>query len=121
VYPVTLMYYVDRERALSEHRGDSDYVDSFTVTATDPFGAYAKALVEVTVDMLNTKPSCADDDVTTPMETAIEFGVLGNDSDVDGDELKLLVVGSAGNGIASSVGDGACHIARPVHTRLNLA
>ncbi|TFH07641.1 MAG: hypothetical protein E4H08_09155, partial [Candidatus Atribacteria bacterium] len=105
VYPITLMYYIDRQRALSDHRGESDYVDSFTVTATDPFGAYAKALVEVTVDMLNSDPVCVDDEVTTPMNTAIEFDVLLNDSDVDGDELSVVVVGSAGNGVASSVSD----------------
>ena len=81
---------------LLDNTGEEPFVDTFTVVATDPFGATAETMVEITVDVINSDPVCVDDEVTTPMNTAVEFEVLGNDSDVDGDDLKLLVVGSEG-------------------------
>ncbi|MBE0636478.1 cadherin-like domain-containing protein [Candidatus Bipolaricaulota bacterium] len=121
VYAVTIMYEIDRDEALLDHTDEEPFVDHLTVEAKDPFGATAETLVEITVDVINSNPVCVDDEVTTPMETAIEFDVLLNDSDVDGDELKVLVVGSAGDGIASCVGDSTRNIAQCRHTRLNRA
>ncbi|TFH06486.1 MAG: hypothetical protein E4H08_10945, partial [Candidatus Atribacteria bacterium] len=103
-YFVTVLYEVSREAMLACHVDHRELVDQLTVQATDPQGGIAEAEMMITLDVINSDPVCVDDDVTTPMETAVEFNVLGNDSDVDGDVLSVVAVGGATFG-ASSVSD----------------
>jgi hypothetical protein len=102
-YAVTLLYHVDRVDALESHttRGGTPYVDSFTVVAEDPFGATAETEVEVTIDVLNSDPVCADDEVEATMGTGIDIDVLANDTDVDGDALEIVSVTEPGFGASS--------------------
>ena len=46
----------------------------------------------------NNPPTVLDDSVTTDEDTAITINVLANDSDVDGDKLKVGPVSAASNG-----------------------
>ncbi|MBW3671661.1 MAG: tandem-95 repeat protein, partial [Acidobacteria bacterium] len=72
--------------------------DSFTYTITDSGGLTATAMVSITVNPVNDAPVAMDDAKTTPFETPVTIPVLNNDSDVDGDPLTVLTVGTAANG-----------------------
>ncbi|MGV0599578.1 Ig-like domain-containing protein [Mycolicibacterium pulveris] len=80
---------------------DADFhgADSFTYTISDGNGGTATATVHVTVNPVNDEPVASDDIVTVRTNsgpTAVD--VLGNDSDVDGDNLSVTDVGTANNG-----------------------
>jgi VCBS repeat-containing protein len=85
---------------------------SFTFVATDSAGASsAAAVATISVSGTNTAPVAVDDAVTTTenaVVTGTAPGVLGNDSDPEGDALGVVAVaGSAGNlgvPVAGSVG-----------------
>ncbi|MEZ5863072.1 MAG: Ig-like domain-containing protein [Geminicoccaceae bacterium] len=79
--------------------------DSFTYTASDGAGGTAEATVTVQVTPGNDAPVAADDSVTTKEDTAATFDVLANDTDVDGDALKVTAVGEAENGTTSISGN----------------
>ena len=63
--------------------------DSFFYTVSDPFGAQATALVDVTVSAVNDEPVALDDTANTLIDVAVTIDVLGNDEDVDGDSLSI--------------------------------
>jgi VCBS repeat-containing protein len=74
--------------------------DSFTYQACDPAGACDTATVTIHVTCVNDAPVAQDDTYTTNEDTPLVVsapGVLGNDSDVDGNELltSVLVSGPA--------------------------
>ncbi len=68
---------------------------NFNGTATisysinDGNGGTASAQVTVTVTPVNDAPVANNDTATTPEDTVVNFAVLGNDSDVDGDTLSV--------------------------------
>lgn len=64
--------------------------DSFTYTISDGRGGTATARVTITVvAQLNQPPNAVDDTVTTAVGTAIIINVMANDSDPDGDTLRV--------------------------------
>ena len=75
---------------------DADYNgdDSFTYTVEDGFGGSDTATVNLTVTPVNDAPVAADDTASTPEDTPIIIDVLGNDSDVDGDDLTVTAASS---------------------------
>ncbi|CUH77121.1 Ig-like domain-containing protein [Tropicibacter naphthalenivorans] len=72
-------------------------VDSFTYTVDDGQGGTDTATVTVTVAPEGA-PDADDDIVTTPVDTAIQIYVLGNDTDPDGQELTLASATDPANG-----------------------
>ncbi len=88
------------------YRPDENWygLDSFTYTVSDPSGLEATALVRVTVTPVNDPPEAEDDRVTTPEDTSTVIAVLENDSDVDGDEIRIVAASAPGDGTAQVVG-----------------
>ena len=80
--------------------------DSFTYKASDGAGGTAESTVTVQVTPVNDAPVAADDAVTTREDTQATFDVLANDTDVDGDALKVTAVGDADNGTVAITGKG---------------
>jgi hypothetical protein len=87
------------------------YTTSFT--ATDNGGASCtQASVQVTVNAVggNNAPVAANDSYSTDQDAALNVaapGVLGNDSDADGDPLTAVQISNAGNGVAVLNADGS--------------
>ncbi|HSP28773.1 MAG TPA: Ig-like domain-containing protein [Ilumatobacteraceae bacterium] len=84
---------------------DLDYVglDSFTVTIEDEFGATdtSTVTIEVVDPDANVAPVAADDNYSTPHDTALVIaapGVLGNDTDADADALTVTLDTDVTNG-----------------------
>ena len=71
---------------------------SYTV---DNPGGLNKLKLTVTYIQPNSAPTPADDDATTDEDTPVDIGVLGNDSDPDGDELTVTAVSDPTNGTAT--------------------
>lgn len=66
--------------------------DSFTYTITDPDGSTTTATVNVNVQSINDAPQAAGDSYQVNEDNVLTVaapGVLGNDSDVDGDPLSF--------------------------------
>ena len=76
-------------------------LDSFVYQARDPFGATSTATVHITVTPVNDAPIAQDDNYTTAEDTQLTIaapGVLGNDTDVDGDPLTAIIVANPSHG-----------------------
>ncbi len=69
-----------------------------TVQAQDPFGAAAEARVVVTVTNVNERPEAEDDAAETPEDEAVTVDVLANDTDPDGDSLRVESVSAPEHG-----------------------
>jgi hypothetical protein len=70
--------------------------DSFVYQITDGFGGFDSATV--TINVLNAAPDAVDDFYTTRPGQALSIavpGVLGNDSDADGDALVVTLISDA--------------------------
>jgi len=63
--------------------------DAFIYQACDTTSLCASATVLITVTPVNDAPVAGDDSATTPSGTAVTVAVLANDSDVDGDTLRV--------------------------------
>jgi filamentous hemagglutinin family protein len=72
---------------------DNDTPDSFTYITTD--GELYSDPIAVTVLVKNSLPQAGDDNVATHMGDPIGGNVLGNDSDLDGDSLTVVLDGVA--------------------------
>ena len=84
--------------------------DSFVYQADDGNGGTDTATVLITVNPINDAPVADDDSYSTDEDTVLNVaapGVLGNDSDVDGDTLLTSVVSDVSNGTLSLNGDGS--------------
>jgi len=70
---------------------DDDFngTDSFSYTVSDGNGGTDTATVTLTVDPVNDDPVGTDDSGAGDEDTQITGNVLGNDSDVDGDDLMV--------------------------------
>jgi hypothetical protein len=86
----------------------SDFVgtDVFTYTISDAHGSVATATVTVTVTAANDGPAAMNDVVNTTEDTAIVLNVLSNDTDADGDALRVVAVAQAARGSVTLLGDG---------------
>ncbi|MYH40399.1 MAG: tandem-95 repeat protein [Chloroflexi bacterium] len=85
--------------AVLDHEDDDEH--TVTVTARDPSGGTDTATVSIEVADVNEPPTAGDDSVSTDEDTAVTFGVLGNDSDPETASASLTVaLGSTrpGNG-----------------------
>ena len=80
--------------------------DTITYTITDPDGNTATSTVTVTVTPVNDSPEANPDTGTTPFNTAVTFGVLANDTDVDGDTLTIQGIPTSPNGTVAVNPDG---------------
>lgn len=76
---------------------------TLTYTVSDGKGGTDTATVEIDV---NGRPTAVDDSATTPAGTAVSFGVLGNDTDPDGDPLTASLTVAAAHGSVLMNADG---------------
>lgn len=84
--------------------------DSFSYTVADGQGGFDSAGVIVAVVCLNDAPLAADDAYETAEDTLLSVpapGVLGNDSDVDGDALAVSLAADAAHGTLTLHADGS--------------
>ncbi|PYM89215.1 MAG: hypothetical protein DME04_26975, partial [Candidatus Rokuibacteriota bacterium] len=75
--------------------------DSFTYRANDGVADSNLATVSLTVNAVNSAPVAINDSYSTNEDTALTVaapGVLGNDTDVDGDVLTAIVVAGPSHG-----------------------
>ncbi|MEP0546599.1 MAG: tandem-95 repeat protein, partial [Rhodothermales bacterium] len=91
---------------------DADFngVDTFTYTIDDGNGGTDSATVTVTVNAVNDDPVAEDDSYATGegMTLVVDApGVLGNDSDVDGDALTVSLVDDVDDGTLTLDPDGS--------------
>ena len=84
--------------------------DSFAYTAGDGGSMSDPATVTITVDAVNDAPVAVDDAYAVDEDTTLDIpapGVLGNDSDADGDALNLVVTIAPVHGSLMLNGDGS--------------
>jgi VCBS repeat-containing protein len=84
--------------------------DTFTYRASDGTAQSSPATVTITVTASSDAPVAADDAYTTDEDTALTVaapGVLGNDSDPDGDQLTAVVASGPGHGSLTLSADGS--------------
>ena len=84
--------------------------DSFTYTIEDGQGGSSTATVTVEVTPVNDPPVANDDAYSTSQDTMLTVaapGVLGNDSDPDGDALTANLVSDVANGMLTLSADGS--------------
>ncbi|AJZ75402.2 beta strand repeat-containing protein [Candidatus Nitrosotenuis cloacae] len=89
---------------------DFNGADSFIYQITDANGDSATAIVEIIINPINDVPIANDDSVVTNEDTAADFDVLTNDSDVDVGDTKSIVSFTQGTtGGVSQNPDGTLH------------
>ena len=71
--------------------------DRFTYTVSDESGVTATATVTVTVLPVNDPPEAVDDEAETLEDEAVVVDVLANDTDADGDPIRVVSVGPGGS------------------------
>lgn len=76
-----------------------------TYTVSDGHGGLATAVLRITVVPVNDAPVAADDSNTTVEDTVLTGGVLGNDTDIDGDTLSVSQFTVAGDAAVYAGGD----------------
>ncbi|MFN0019865.1 MAG: Ig-like domain-containing protein [Pirellulaceae bacterium] len=84
--------------------------DTFTYTASDGTHSSNKATVTITVNSVSDAPVAAGDEFTTAEDTPLHVdapGLLGNDSDADGDSLTSVLVSGPANGTLTLNADGS--------------
>jgi VCBS repeat-containing protein len=84
--------------------------DSFTYKANDGSLDSNVATVSITVTAVNDAPAAADDSYATDEDTALTVaapGLLGNDTDVDGDALSAILVSGPAHGTLTLNGNGS--------------
>ncbi|MCB0161284.1 MAG: tandem-95 repeat protein, partial [Caldilineaceae bacterium] len=74
--------------------------DSLTYTIRDTGGLTNTATVRLTVTPVNDAPVAADDTLDSEEDRTATAAVLGNDRDIDGDELTLVAVTTPAHGSA---------------------
>jgi VCBS repeat len=84
--------------------------DSFTYKANDGLVDSNVATVTITVTSVNDAPVAVDDEYTVAEKETLTIdapGVLGNDSDVDGDALSAILVDTVSNGTLTPNANGS--------------
>ena len=76
-------------------------VVTFTYEAYDGVAASLPALVTIAVQPVNDAPGAIDDTAATLEDVSVTVDVLANDSDLDGDLLQVISVGSPAAGVAT--------------------
>lgn len=80
--------------------------DSFSYTISDGRDTDSASVI-VTVASTNDAPSAVDDSASTSKNGAVVIAVLANDSDPDGDALRIDSVSRPANGTAAILADGS--------------
>jgi hypothetical protein len=80
--------------------------DSFSWTVGDGRGGLATGTVQVRVVRPNLPPAANDDQLTTPQDTPLAFDPLANDSDPEGDPVRLTAFGLPRHGRLDLGADG---------------
>ncbi len=83
--------------------------DRFSYTVSDPDGLTATATVVVTVLPVNDPPGAADDEAETREDEPVVVDVLSNDTDSDGDRLRVVSVGAAAHGTTAMADGGVSY------------
>ncbi len=78
--------------------------DTISYTISDGAGGTASASVSVIVAAVNDAPVAVGDTATTVEDTPVTIGVLGNDSDVDGDPLSVTSATATNGSVAIGAG-----------------
>jgi outer membrane protein OmpA-like peptidoglycan-associated protein len=86
-------------------------IDSFTYEVKDPNGNLDQASVYITISQLDNRAPVATNDMGSTACDAITFNVLDNDSDPDGDALKII--GVSGANLGSTVISGSTIVYTP--------
>ena len=86
---------------------DRHGTDRFSYEVSDGHGGTATAEVEVTVEPVNDAPVAAPDTARTREDTEVSLDVLSNDTDVDGDALRVVSVTAPSLGTARISDGGA--------------
>ena len=84
--------------------------DSFVYQASDGTLTSSDTTVTITVNPLNDAPVAVADEFATDEDTSLHVdpaGILGNDSDPDGDSLSAVLVSGPSNGTLSLNADGS--------------
>jgi outer membrane protein OmpA-like peptidoglycan-associated protein len=83
--------------------------DSFTYTISDGRGGSAQASVAITVTQPqpNRAPIAVDDNAFTPARDPVDVNVLANDSDPDGDVIRVTAVTQPNRGVVTINADGS--------------
>ena len=80
-----------------------------TVRARDPYGAEALAQIVVEVTNVNEPPAAEDDEAATDEDARVVVDVLANDTDPDGDGLRVASVSAPAHGMARVVSGGVAY------------
>ena len=80
--------------------------DEFRYTLADPGGLTATATVRMTVTPVNDAPDAVDDDAETLEDEPVIVDVLANDTDVDGDPLRIVSATAPAHGSATVAAGG---------------
>ena len=80
-----------------DHHG----IDGFAYTVSDGHGGTSTASVTVEVSPVNDAPTAVDDRASTVRGRSVTINVLANDTDVDGDAIRLVRVTKPRNGTAT--------------------
>ncbi len=88
------------DRMSISYAPDADYfgTDAFTYVIADAGGLTDTAIVRVTVTAVNDVPLASDDQASTQEDVEIEIPVLSNDTDLDGDPLRVQSTSAAEHG-----------------------
>ena len=76
--------------------------DEFRYTVADPGGLSATATVTLTVTPVNDPPDAEDDEAETLEDEPLVIDVLANDTDVDGDPLRIVSATAPAHGTATA-------------------
>ncbi len=87
-------------------------IDSFSYVIQDSQGATASAVVTVRVDEVNDAPVAHEDAVTTLEDVPATIAILGNDSDADGDLLRVESFSQPLHGVVTLAGGAAVYSPR---------
>jgi len=87
--------------------------DAFTYTISDGNSGTATATVSIVVLPANDPPTAQDDIQTTPEDAPVTVAVLGNDSDPDGDDLRVQSVGQPTHGTVTGGGSFVAYTPNP--------
>lgn len=94
--------------------------DSFTYTIKDTHGNTATATVTMTVTRSNRAPNAVEDAPTTTSDTPINIDVLLNDSDPDGNHIRILSFTQPAYGVVTEVSiSGPSSASRRRHLRFD--
>lgn len=77
---------------------DFNGVDSFTYTLSDSGGSTVTGTALLNVNAFNDPPTAVNDAATTNEDTALNFDIVSNDTDPDGDPLRVIAVTQGAKG-----------------------